>query len=201
MSVLEFAKGANPCQRNWLEHETIPREDIDYIIEACITMPSKQNIPYYSLAYTTDRTIINSIFDIAYNPTDSETKRRNSQVRANLLMIWFDNQDHDTSTRFKSPEGLEDSIMSIGISSGAAALAGVEKGYSTGFCKCWDGDKIKKILQPYTGKIFKKTKVRLMLGIGIPDPNLGIRDISIDGEHCGHKHSKGLPDIKLFNLQ
>ena len=60
MSILDYARLAQPCQRNWLEDEKIPQEDIDYIIEACTTMPSKQNIPYYSIAYTTDREVIDT---------------------------------------------------------------------------------------------------------------------------------------------
>jgi len=201
MSVLEFAKKVNPCQRNWLENETIPQEDIDYIIEASTSMPTKQALPYYSLAYTTDRKTINSIFDVANNPNDSETLRKNAQVRANLLMIWFDNQDYDSSTTMKTQEAIDDTIMSIGIASGAAALAGAEKGYSTGFCKCFQETAIKKILQPYTGKIYKKTRIRLLLGIGLPDPNLDTRNIGINGEYCGTKHPKGFANIKSFNLQ
>ena len=116
-------------------------------------------------------------------------------------MIWFDNQDYDSSTTMKTQEAIDDTIMSIGIASGAAALAGAEKGYSTGFCKCFQGNAIKKILQPYTGKIYKKTRIRLLLGIGLPDPNLDTRNIGINGEYCGTKHPKGFANIKSFNLQ
>lgn len=198
MSVLDYAKLVEPCQRNWLEDETVPQEDIDYILEACTTMPSKQNIPYYSIAYTTDRKIINDIFDVSYYPRDQRnTKGQNTQVRANLLLIWLDNPDFSHNTRVVHEQ---DTIFSIGISSGAAALAGAEKGYRTGFCKCFIDKGVKKILRPVTGKLFKNTNIRLMLGIGVPDPSLDIRHISIDGTLRGKKDSHGKKEIRLFKL-
>ena len=43
MNVLKLSKTAQGCQRNWLEDIKMPEKDIDYIIETCTTMPTKQN--------------------------------------------------------------------------------------------------------------------------------------------------------------
>ena len=201
MSILDYARLAQPCQRNWLEDEKIPQEDIDYIIEACTTMPSKQNIPYYSIAYTTDREVIDTLFNAAEDPKDiTQTRGENSQIRANLVMIWIDNPNFSHDPIMKSPTHEQDTIFSIGIASGAAALAGVEKGYRTGFCKCFDENKVKNILRPVTGKLYKKTHIRLMLGIGIPNPDLPIRTIAIDGTVCIARESHGEKEIPLFKI-
>ena len=205
MSILDYARLAQPCQRNWLEDKAMPQEDIDYIIEACTTMPSKQNIPYYSIAYTTNREVIDALFNASEDPRDLEfTRRKNSQTRANLVMIWIDNPDfsHKIGNWNKVQRMIheQDTIFSVGIAAGAAALAGVEKGYRTGFCKCFDETKVKNILRPVTGKLYKKTQIRLMLGIGIPNPDLPIRTVAIDGIVGTVRRSHGEKEITLFKI-
>jgi len=189
MNLLEYAKKIEPCQRNWDVSYIIPDEHIDYITEVCTTVPTKQNLNCYSLVCIQDRKTIEKIFESSYDPKVSyQTFRRNGQVLANLLLIW---------TPGPQPAETESDLdIAVGISSGAAALAAAELGYSTGFCKCFETKPITKILKKDVG--VKTKNPILMLGIGLPNINFNLRDVVVDGKKIGTKHSKGKKDIKIF---
>ena len=87
----------------------------------------------------------------------------------------------------------------MGMSSSAAALAGAELGYKTGFCKCFEPPRAKKILEKYIGKL-PGDEVPLMLGIGKPDENFDTRDIAVDGVFQGTKGTSGNKDIPIHRL-
>jgi len=85
------------------------------------------------------------------------------------------------------------------MSAAAAALAGAELGYRTGYCRCIDEEKSKKILESYIGKI-EKEEIPLMLGIGIPDEKFAYNIMAINGARFGHKISYDKPNRKVYRL-
>jgi len=184
------------CQRNWIEWEKIPEEHVNYIIEACTDMPTKQQKDVYSLVAITDRKIIMELFETAYEEKDyARTFKRNTQVLANLLLVWIPSNGtdlgHDT---YGQSLGI-----AVGMSAAAAALAGAELGYRTGYCRCIDEEKSKKILESYIGKI-EKEEIPLMLGIGIPDEKFAYNIMAINGARFGHKISYDKPNRKVYRL-
>lgn len=189
MKLLDYAKKIEPCQRNWDETYVVPDEHIDYITEVCTTVPTKQNRNVYSLIVVTDRDIINKIFEVSYEPTlKYTTYKKNSQVLSNALFIWIEGQEKG--------EHADDLDIAVGISSGAAALAGAELGYSTGFCKCFIDGPLRKILKRSIG--VRAKKIVLMLGIGIPNKDYNTRQVVIDNRITAIKYSRGKKDIKIF---
>ena len=80
MNVLELSKIAQGCQRNWLEDLKMPEKDIDYIIEACTTMPTKQNKNTYSLCAITDRKLIDKLFQHSYEPDDYDRTYKKNRL-------------------------------------------------------------------------------------------------------------------------
>lgn len=168
MNILNLAQTAERCQRNW-EYTTIPQNHIDEIVNVCTTMPTKNNISYYNLYVSTDLDFNKSVYDISVNPYDEGTIKRNSQVNAPLLLIWTNNSTITDSLfqKVDDPSIIDRDIsMSVGISSGAAALAAVNLGYKTGFCKCFIQDSLIELLD---SKFDNAHEPFLMLGIGLPD--------------------------------
>src|SRR6056300_646219 len=85
------------CQRNWIESKKIPEEHVNYIIEACTDMPTKQQKNIYSLVAITDRKIIMELFETCYEEKDyARTFKRNTQVLANLLLVWIPSNSKGT---------------------------------------------------------------------------------------------------------
>ena len=189
MNLLECAKKIEPCQRNWDETYVVPDEHVDYITEVCTTVPTKQNRNVYSLVCIKDRKTIEKIFEVAYEPTEKYTTyKKNSQVLANTLFIWIPGQE--------PAEYKDDLDIAVGISSGAAALAAAELGYSTGFCKCFVNRSVCKILRKNAG--IKTKDVILILGIGVPNNNYDSRQVVVDDRITAIKYSRGKKDIKIF---
>jgi len=184
------------CQRNWIEWEKIPEEHVNYIIEACTDMPTKQQKDVYSLVAITDRKIIMELFETAYEEKDyARTFKRNTQVLANLLLVWIPSNGTDLGNdTYGQSLGI-----AVGMSAAAAALAGAELGYRTGYCRCIDEEKSKKILESYIGKI-EKEEIPLMLGIGIPDEKFAYNIMAINGARFGHKISYDKPNRKVYRL-
>lgn len=183
------------CQRNWIESKKLPEEHVNYIIEACTAMPTKQQKEVYSLVAITDRKIIMELFKTCYEEKDyANTFKRNTQVLANLLLVWIPNSSAKGTDTYGQSLGI-----ALGMSSAAAALAGAELGYRTGFCRCINEEKSKKVLESYIGKI-EKDEVPLMLGIGIPDEKFAYNIIAINGARFGHKISYDKPDRKVYRL-
>lgn len=171
MNLLKYAKDIKPCQRNWNEDYVMPMEHIDYITEVCTEVPTKQNLPVYDLYRITNRKIIDDIFEASYVDHDDDTIHRNTQVKSNLLLIWAEN--------LGAAEYNTDTYIGVGISSGAAALAGAELGYKTGFCRCFMPFEIKSILWENNIKIHIDSKIILMLGIGVPDETVDPREYTV----------------------
>jgi len=190
MKLLNYAKQVVPCQRNWNEKFIMPSQHIDYIVDVATTMPSKNQQEVYELYVITNRNLINKIFEVSYHVDDTGAekqygiRRQNSQVRANLLLLWTDGPIKE--------EKIVDTLA-IGISSGAAALAGAELGYKTGFCACFNYKEINRILGT-------EKNVRLSLGIGHPNENYNTRQIAIDNKHTEWRTSHGDKKIPIHRL-
>lgn len=189
--ILEYANEIVPCQRNWDESYQIPEEEIKYITDVATIVPTKQQRSVFSLIAITNRQVIDEIFKICYEKTNKwMTFKQNSQVRANLLLVW---------TSGPHPYSGQSLGLAVGISSSAAAMAGAELGYKTGFCKCFEASEAKEILEKYVGKLPGK-EVPLMLGIGKPDKNFDTRDVAIDGVLKAKKATHGNKDIPIHRL-
>lgn len=164
--MIEYAKIAERCQRGFDTSQLLPNKHVKEIINVCTTMPTKQNLPVYSLFALEDRDVIEGIYEYHTMSTlhaETEPDYRNGQTNAPLLLIWCE----DATSR-QICDQVDDIDIAIGISSGAAALTAASLGYRTGFCKCFDQDKVSRIFAKTYGK--KKLKPRLMLGVGLPHP-------------------------------
>ena len=48
-NILQLARNIEPCQRNWDTSVEIPAEHVDYVVQACTSVPTKQNKNIYVL--------------------------------------------------------------------------------------------------------------------------------------------------------
>ena len=128
----------------------------------------------------TDRRYIEKLYRFCYDPDDEISFNKNTQVLGNLLLVWYDGPDS------KYDDGTVNDV-NVGVSAGGAALAAVELGYKTGFCKCFVSEKISTVLKPYIGLTRKKElrRIRLMLGIGVPEANLESNVRRMEGGYLG----------------
>ena len=168
------------CQRNWDTEVSIPKEDIETLKHAVTQCPSKQNIAHYKVTFITDRDVIQDIFKITkgfYTNEDLSEAEYNSQVLANLLVVFEDYKVSNTRTpEYKAfhsasdtPEEQQnlverDQWMSVGIASGMLALTANMLGYRTGYCACFNVEEVKIKLK----QTRSPSTPLLMLGIGIP---------------------------------
>jgi nitroreductase len=106
-----------------------------------------------------------------------ETDFYNPQVLANLLVAFEAHWDIARDERGKVIEERNikninyngytinvDRHQAIGIASGVLALTANYLGYKTGFCRCFDQDRINNILKT-------KNNIDMLLGIGYPKNN------------------------------
>ena len=177
MNMLKLAQDVERCQRNW-KYTDIPQDHINEIVNVCTTMPTKNNISYYNLYISTDLDFNKAIYNISVDPHNKKTIKRNSQVNAPLLLIWTTNNTV-TDKLFQQVDDPSivdrDISMSIGISSGSAALTAAKLGYKTGFCKCFKDQELSILLSSKFD--YNNDQPYLMLGIGLPDNNYNRRDI------------------------
>ena len=170
-SLTEATLVSQHCQRNWDYNHFVPDDDIATLIEVATTAPTKQNLSYYKLIASTDRSFNNYCFKNSIDPGNSDTFTRNTQVDAPLLLLWcYDPQAGDDNNELFVPDqsvsiNYDKSIM---ISLGATALAAAQLGYRTGFCQCVVRESINQKLKETFNKdlVFSGT----FLGIGKPNP-------------------------------
>lgn len=169
------------CQRNWDTDIAIPQEDIETLKNAVTQCPSKQNIAHYKVSFISDRDLIQDIFESTngfYTNRDLSEAECNSQVLANLLVLFEDHYEESARTPeyiafysdSKTPDAQQiiierDQWMSVGIASGMLALTATMLGYRTGYCACFNEAEIVKKLYPDNQT---PAKPLLMLGIGVP---------------------------------
>jgi nitroreductase len=174
------------CQRNWDLSKQIPDDDIDTIITAITQCPSKQNIAHYAVHVITNRNLIEQIHEHTVGFTIGNIVETNSQVLANLLLVFEEigvdvsnsvDANRNDETRLiasgQADAGIyellkRDKYMSLGIASGYANIIANMLGYNTGYCACFAGDQLQKILNT-------DNQIALMLGIGYKNDNIDRR--------------------------
>lgn len=184
------------CQRNWDLGREIPEEDLDVLRSAVTECPSKQNLVYYTPYFITHRETIEAIHSHTEgfkNLEDGVWKdHTNSQVLANLLVVFVQNSDVLKTVKVAYEDGIaedahnivknnfewnnetqDEMMVSIGIASGYLNLTATMLGYSTGCCQCYDVDPIKELL----GIIEKPI---LMMGVGFKDDSRNRRQHHVE---------------------
>ena len=164
MNLVNSAKTANYCQRNWIG-DLISTRDLETIIESSRSMPSKQNVNYYSIVVSQNQEFNKFCYKNAVHKNSTKKINRNSQVLAPTLFLWIKNNDCDSSQKEYNEA---DQDIAIGISSGVAAYVSNLLGYRTGFCRCINEEPICIKLK----KDFSITTNRVMLMLGVGKPNL-----------------------------
>jgi len=188
-NIKQLAEDIVVCQRNWDENFSMPKEHIDYIMDCCTTVPTKQQEEIYSIVAITNRKVINKLFTHTYDKLEkTKTKNKNSQVLANLLLLYIPGSINKSSFSYG---------IGVGMSANAAALAGAELGYKTGFCKCLDTPGIKQVIEKFSNVKINVDSMMLMLGIGKPDDNFDPRDVVVEGKRLLTQPSYGTKDIKV----
>lgn len=186
-NIKEAILQSQHCQRNWDLSKQIPDEDIDTIVTAITQCPSKQNIAHYAVHVITNRDLIEQIHEHTVGFTiGGSIVETNSQVLANLLLVFeeigvdisnsADANRNDETRLIASGQADEaiyellrrDKYMSLGIASGYANIIANMLGYNTGYCACFDGHKMQKILNT-------DNQIALMLGIGYKNDNIDRR--------------------------
>ena len=189
------------AQRNYNLTKTIPQKDIDTLIHAASNGPSKQNETHFNLRVYTDPTIIKKIHeatkmytmfsddnvDEVFNDRDGQYHYKdeysvtNSQIYANAVFIWCDDQDnlrggtHILGARedaaFISKQTLfEQKSFSVGISAGQLSMAAALLGYKTGYCSAFERNVKRTTPDKHLQTIINaETEPRLLVGIGYPN--------------------------------
>lgn len=168
------------CQRNWDLSKDFPEDDLQTILWSVTQCPSKQNKAFYRVHTVLDRDIIEDLYDT----TDGFGDEKNTQMLANLVLVFEavpidenleGRNSHERALMNKGPvdlvsyakaemQLLRDQQMAVGVAAGYANLTATQLGYSTGCCGCFEAGDVKKIL-------FLKNEPLLLMGIGHPDPN------------------------------
>lgn len=172
-TIIEAARIAEHCQRNWDKTFVMPDADLDVLVKVATTMPAKQNRNYFDLVISTDIELNSCIFNHSIDINNSDTIKRNAQVDANVIFIYLKNKNFKNEHRHRDCHTYN-AKTAIGISSGAVALAATQLNYRTGFCQCLLGGKILQELKAKGIDIdgyFTDSDVELILGIGKGNSN------------------------------
>jgi len=183
-TLIPAAEVTELCQRNWDHSNPIPEEHIEEILGVATRMPTKQSIPIYEIAISTNKKLNKQMVRMANDPRTPSSKGRNAQVSAPLLLMWLSdpnapqfNQDkcyEATGIQFKS--NPTDVDLAVGISAGGASLAAANLGYKTGFCGCFQLPHMINLAAKGNPEV-KGKELHLMLGIGHPHPLIEERNI------------------------
>ena len=167
MNNLQASLVAERCQRNWNAKKLVSDEHVNEIIKVATNMPTEQNKEYYQLVASTDQTLNRQIYNVAIDDNNDGFKKqfhRNGQVLAPLLLIWL--STNPVGDKFDD-SFIEQFQISIGISSGAAALHAASLGYKTGYCCCFKWGIVSSLLKAKGIKLSEQSVGHgLTLGIG-----------------------------------
>lgn len=180
-SIKEYVESSQHCQRNWDLSKKISQEHLDLFTYILQTVPSKQNVAYYKAHFIFNNDLKRKIYDNTATYSARFVDFCNPQVLANLLIVFEDYLDFDpnrninddlsvlNNTRLKEDQKQsvnniihEDRQQAIGIASGQLILVANMLGYKTGFCKCFNNEEIKKLLNT-------SNRISLLLGVGFPN--------------------------------
>lgn len=159
--LLTASATAQRCQRNWDLSKNIDPSIVDCLKSIVKNSATKQNEEYYSVFFITNRSVIESLYQLSY---DTINYIKNPQTLAQLLIV-FDGRIPTTNRNLAvqhTPEELYvNQHQGIGIAAGQLTLAANMLGLKTGFCACFDNDNVSKLLNI-------KNPI-LMVGVGYPD--------------------------------
>jgi len=162
--IIKASKIAGQCRRNWT-YAKFDDRDLQTITTVATNMPTKQNVLNYELVVSTNLQVNEQFYRVALPEDKTQAPWNNGQVNAPLLYIWCESpQVEKTMKKEQQHHSLK--LISVGISSGAAALTATYLGYETGFCKCFDNAAVERIIKEHTG--IEKLNALLMLGVGHP---------------------------------
>lgn len=152
------SKDAKKCQRNWDLGSVIHQDIQNLFKDIAKYSPTKQSDEFYEACFVSNRNCISEIFANTNRPELEIDLCKNSQTLAPFLII-FGRVDPETARGKMSLSSQQD--ISIGIACGQIVLAANILGLRTGFCACFNADRIAEL----TGL----EKPSLIIGIGYPD--------------------------------
>jgi len=142
-------------QRNWDLSKSIPKEDMDTILEAVTQCPSKQGRPYYKIHAITNRETIENIhsktegFGLVFEGTTVKSQT-NPQTLANMVLVFERNtaigSAHHPAYKNTFDTVQRDTDMAVGIAAGYLNIIASMMGYRTGCCLCYHPNDIKEVL-------------------------------------------------------
>ena len=173
------------CQRNWDYEKKISENLVQELVWLAQNAPSKQHEAYYDMYYTTDRNIIQELYQTTWGHTQTRNPTsncRNSQMNANMYMVFVckqpptmkNTENNGTDSNKSSPARWENGIVSIGIALGLVMSYAARNGLVTGCNKSHstgpDADFYwEKRLGIYDDVVLHKTK-KILYGVGIGYP-------------------------------
>ena len=185
---LDVIESFQHCQRNWDLNKTIDDETIEFLLEAGYNVPTKQNLNSFKIVCVKSRNEIQKWARVARNSdetlewtgviTHSEVAGgilQNPQTDANLLFLFFVNEEERTGTLRRLRESGDDPTpqtwrkdknLEIGLAASAIGIAANMKGLKTGFCGCiWKDIIPKEWVEPWGVDV---NDLSVMLGVGYP---------------------------------
>lgn len=200
-NLIEYAKGANHCQRNWADI-SVDDHVVDELIGVATNMPTKQNEEFYGLLVSTDPKFNHTTYLHSYSTSHEHIDKipfekrhltnHNTQLRAPLQFHYL----IEYGKKFQYNTLERNGFISIGISAGAVALAANQLGLKTGFCCCLDGVPLMEIINKEFNTAYNA--ILLSVGIGYPNKslahNVGIRPDT----NRKFKKETFVKDIKVF---
>ena len=176
-NILESSKIAGKCQRNWID-SPIDEFDLNTIVEACMNMPTKQNVLMYELVVVQDKESREFLYDnsdVPELPQTHHTRWRNGQMNAPTILMWFRSSVLNHKKYWNTLSHTRQDLINLnaGISMGAAALTATQLGYFVGFNCCFSSlEKINEFGKKVNTE-FDDRSFLCALGIGKP-----IKDLS-----------------------
>ena len=174
--LVTASEHAEHCQRNWDRSQSMPREDVQALVDIATTMPSKQNEEYFQLVVSVNSQLNRLIYNLSIDPDNPATLHRNAQLDAHAVFVWFLHKPEQLNmTDKKNRAGFFDVFRlnaktAIGISSGAVALSACHMGYRTGYNQCFKAYELRDLMIEWgiTNLSDEKNTPELALGVGIP---------------------------------
>jgi len=185
---LDIIENFQHCQRNWDHSRTIDDATVDFLLEAGYNVPTKQNLNSFKIVCVRDRNEVRKWASVARNEDETisnvgeetiklmkQGKLQNPQTDANLLFLFFVNQNERTGNlRQKRERGTpptqkqwhKDKNFEMGLAASAIGIAANMKGMRSGFCGCIWHDAVPESWTKQWG--VEPYDLSVMMGIGYP---------------------------------
>ena len=184
---MDIIRDMQKCQRNWDLSKRILPEVRDYLLWVAQNAPSKQFEAYYDVHWSTDRKVIEDLYQHAWGSTHTRNPPacwRNSQMNANMYMLFvmkqpktmFNCENDGRAQKQTGPSRWENAIVQIGMGMSLVMQAANRCGLQTGPNKVID---LGPDYKGYWGKKLgieddlKQNRKKLIYGLGIGFENKG----------------------------